>query len=542
LGDSDNFCTFAPMFVRKKKNGTGTISVVVVDKSSGSFKEIKNFGVVNSEEEANALCADAHEWISTYGGQQVLDFGKTEVQERELEETARAFANIDSVFMNAPQLILDPIYDSIGFNRIPDDILRHLVIARICQPMSKLATVDYLKSHFDEDYSLDKIYYYMDKLYNTQQELVQDISVEHTRRILGGRIGIVFYDCTTIYFESFIRDDMCEPGFSKDGKTKENQVVIGLLVSAGGYPLAYSVFCGSQYEGFTMIPMVDDFVKRFNLTDYVVVADSGLMTRKNLMLLQKGNYKYILGARIRNEAKDVREWILSQEKKKDVFYEFAKSYAIPCTNSDGSVSTLTVNERLIVTYSEERAKKDADNRKRGVERLRKTFASGKIKKESLNRRGYNKFLEITKDVGIAINEEKVADDAKWDGWKGYITNTELEAKDVVSQYRGLWVVERAFRITKGNLEVRPVFHFTHRRIEAHICICFIAYKVYKELERIMKLMKFPLSVDKALEIAKTIPTVTIRMPHNKKTQTQTLFLSEEPRELKPLFDLKNFFG
>lgn len=136
----------------------------------------------------------------------------------------------------------------------------------------------------------------------------------------------------------------------------------------------------------------------------------------------------------------------------------------------------------------------------------------------------------------------MADDAKWDGWKGYITNTELEAKDVVSQYRGLWVVERAFRITKGNLEVRPVFHFTHRRIEAHICICFIAYKVYKELERIMKLMKFPLSVDKALEIAKTIPTVTIRMPHNKKTQTQTLFLSEEQRELKPLFDLKFFFG
>lgn len=208
------------MFVRKKRNRTGTISVVVVDKSNG-FKEVKNFGVASTDEEADVLCMRAREWIHTYGGQQVIDFGRNTVQDRELEETERAFANIDSVFMNAPQLILNPIYDSIGFNRIPDEVLRHLVLARICQPMSKLATVDYLKSHFNEDTSLDQIYYYMDKLYNTQQEVVQRISVEHTRHILGGCIGIVFYDCTTLYFESFVRDKLCEPGFSKDGKSKE---------------------------------------------------------------------------------------------------------------------------------------------------------------------------------------------------------------------------------------------------------------------------------------------------------------------------------
>ena len=218
------------MFVRKKKNRTGTISVVVVDKSHGGYKEVKNFGVVSSAEEADVLSMRAREWISAYGGQQVLDLGRNDVQERELKDAEQAFANIDSVFMNAPQMILNPIYDSIGFNRIPDEVLRHLVIARICQPMSKLATVDYLKSHFDEDTSLDQIYYYMDKLYNTQRELVQQISFEHTRKVLGGCVGIVFYDCTTLYFESFIRDKLCEPGFSKDGKSKENQRVIGLLV------------------------------------------------------------------------------------------------------------------------------------------------------------------------------------------------------------------------------------------------------------------------------------------------------------------------
>lgn len=382
----------------------------------------------------------------------------------------------------------------------------------------------------------------MDKLHSSQQELVQQISVAHTRRILGGNIGIVFYDCTTIYFESFIHDKLCEPGYSKDGKTKENQIVIGLLVSAGGYPLAYSIFCGSQYEGFTMLPVVEDFVTRFNLKDFVVVADSGLMTKKNITLLQSGRYKYILGARIRNEAKTVREWILSREKEEGVFHEYEKRHSIPDTDSEDSKAMRTVKERLIITYSGDRAKKDADNRKRGVARLKKTFESGIVKKESLNRRGYNKFLEITRDVGITINEEKVEEDVRWDGWKGYITNTDMPAKEVVRQYHELWVVERAFRITKGNLEVRPVFHFTARRIEAHICICFIAYKVYKEWERIMKLMKFPMSVDKVLEIAKTIPTVTMRMPHNGTTQTQTLFLTDEQRHIKPLFDLKKFLG
>ena len=93
-----------------------------------------------------------------------------------------------------------------------------------------------------------------------------------------------------------------------------------------------------------------------------------------------------------------------------------------------------------------------------------------------------------------------------------------------------------------SLEMRPIFHFTERRIEAHICICFIAYKVYKELERILKKMKFPLSVDKVLEIAKTIPTVTMKLPYHQQKQTRTLFLTDEHRSIKQVFDLKDYFG
>ncbi|MDR3118912.1 MAG: IS1634 family transposase [Mediterranea sp.] len=264
------------MFVRKKKNRSGSISIVVVDKSNGKFKEIQCFGSAKSEFEVAALYLKARLWMEEYGGQQLLDFTEPDLKMQEAIETKRMLSKVDSVLINGTQLLLNRIYDGIGFNRIEDDILRHLVIARISQPASQLATVAYLKSYYDEDLELNWIYKYMDRLYATRRELIQQISVEHSLKILGGRIGIVFYDVTTLYFETGRQDILRQPGFSKDGKNKESQIELGLLVSAGGYPLSYSVFCGSQYEGRTMIPVIDNFIQRFSLTDFVIVADSGL--------------------------------------------------------------------------------------------------------------------------------------------------------------------------------------------------------------------------------------------------------------------------
>ena len=224
------------MFPRKKKNRTGTISVVVIDKSHG-YKEVKNFGVVKTEAEADALYDKAVQWIRTAHGQSEIDFAGSTVMQAERLEVERVLNNISSVILDGPRQILGQVYDSIGFNRIRDDVLRHLVIVRICQPLSKSATADYLKSYFHEDVSLDQIYRYMDKLYNRQRELVQQISVEHTRRILGGSIGLMFYDVSSLYFETGIQDELRTNGFSKDGKTSESQIILGLLVSADGSPL-----------------------------------------------------------------------------------------------------------------------------------------------------------------------------------------------------------------------------------------------------------------------------------------------------------------
>jgi len=269
--------------------------------------------------------------------------------------------------------------------------------------------------------------------------------------------------------------------------------------------------------------VVEDFVQRFNLDDFIVVADSGLMNQSNIALLESGNYKYIIGARIKNESNEIKTWALSLAKQDGEFNETRKGLA-----------------RLIVGYSENRAKKDRYNREKGIKRLEKAYRSGNIIKENINKRGYNKFLEISNNVKVTISRDKIEQDEKWDGLKAYLTNTGLPKKEVYEQYSGLWSIERAFRITKGTLEMRPMFHFTPKRIEAHVCICFVAYKVYKELERVLKISHVNMSVDRVLDIAKTITTIKINLPISGNTLTQTMLLTQRHKSIAQLFD-ENFW-
>jgi transposase len=506
------------MFIRKKLNKSGIVSVQVINKSSGRYKVRKTIGSSSDPDLTERLVKEGEKWIENYLGQMDM-FSYLDKQEEEKRVINLLLSNIENILINGSQIILDKVYKSIGFDKINDDVLKHIVISRLSQPMSKSATVEYLKAYFDEDIHYQKIYRYMDQLDGQVQEEIQKISVEHTRKILGDQIGLIFYDVTTLYFESNKKDDLREVGFSKDGKHSHVQVVLGLLVSKGGYPLSYSLFNGSQFEGYTMLPVVEDFITRFKLKDFVIVADSGLMSKTNIELLDSAGYKYIIGARIKSESQQIKRWILSLDKSTGTFYEHNKEKG-----------------RLIVGYSEKRAKMDAYNREKGLSRLRKAFKSGKITKENINKRGYNKFLDITQGIEVSINQQKVKEDEQWDGLKGYFTNTDLPAKEVYESYRGLWVIENAFRVTKGTIQLRPMFHFTPKRIKAHVAICFVAYKVYKELERILKTKQIELSPDKVIDIAKTITTIKIKLPISGEIMTRTMMITERQQSIAELIE------
>lgn len=227
------------MFIRKKRNPSGVISVQVIDKSLGKYKVIKTIGSSSDDDEVKSLFEKGKRWVSNYKGEQDI-FELATKQKEESHVLDYLLSNVENILLNGAQILVDKVYKSVGFDQIDDEILKQLVTVRLCQPLSKSATVEYLKSHFDQDVELHKIYRYLDKLHDTLQEKIQQISVSHTRKILGDNIGLLFYDVTTLYFEIEKSDDLRETGFSKDGKHSQPQIVLGLLVSRQGYPLSYS--------------------------------------------------------------------------------------------------------------------------------------------------------------------------------------------------------------------------------------------------------------------------------------------------------------
>ena len=477
--------------------------MVVVDKSRGRYRELHTVGIAMDESEIATLRQKGLEWIRQHelAVHPELDLYGEERRacEQEIEITKRVVSNIDNILINGAELILDRVFDRIGFNRIEDDVFRKLVQSRLSFPASKAATVEYLKNYYDEDLYLSRIYRYLDKLNDSHKHLVQDISVHHTMRILGGHIGVMFYDVTTLYFETDRQDDLRKTGFSKEGRHSNPQIILGLLVSLDGYPLAYCIHEGNKYEGHTMLPVIREFVARYSLDDFIVVADSGLMTGANINELEAEGCKYIIGSRIKNEPEDIKRQILSFDKANGVIHEIDKGGG----------------RRLLIGYADRRAQKDVHNRDKGILRLEKAYRSGRLSKENINRRGYNKFLDMEGNTTVSINYDRIQEDERWDGLKGYLTNTDIPTSDVVTVYHNLWNVEKAFRIAKSKIEIRPMFHFTRRRIEAHICICFVALKVYKELERLLKLSDIKMSVDKVINMAKTVTTISVYMPQNK---------------------------
>jgi len=514
------------MFVKKKKNRSGSVSIVVVEKRGKYYKEHCTIGVTSDEIEISKYVQQGKIWIHNYKKQYQpeLDLYHGGDAAEEEESTLRFLSNIENILLNGSQLILDKVFDRIGFNRIEDDIFRQLVLSRLSSPGSKAATVEYLKNHFDDDLNLTRLYRYLDKLNNGLKDLIQDISISHTLQILGGNIGVLFYDVTTLYFEADREDDLRKHGFSKEGKHSNPQIILGLLVSLDGYPLSYSIHEGNKYEGHTMLPIIREFVNKHNLSDFVVVADSGLMTESNLSQMEELGYKYIIGARIKTESKSVKQWILSQPKIDRQMVEMDKGNG----------------RRLLVGYTEDRARKDANNRQKGVRRLERMYKRGTLSKKHINKRGYNKFLSIDNNVQVTINYDKIAEDTAWDGLKGYLTNTHLPMESIYKAYHNLWNVELAFRIAKSKIEIRPIFHFTRRRIEAHISICFVALKVYKELDRILKMSDINMSVDKVLNMAKTITTIHVKLPLTNQIISKTMIMKRHKR-IEQLFN-ENFWG
>ena len=505
------------MFIRHKRNKSGSISIQVIDKSKGKYKVLRTIGSSSDSEEIELLCQKAQKAITELTQQPELSFNKLE----ELQYADTFINAIQTFSLIGPELLLGKIFDEIGFNKIEDDLFRHLVITRLVYPVSKLKTTDYLFKYKGIEVSVYSIYRYLDKLQKHQLEEIKQISLEHTLKLFENKISIVFYDVTTLYFEAKDADDFRKMGFSKDGKHSQPQIVLGLLVSEAGYPLDYDLFEGDKYEGDTLLPIIEHFRTKHKPEQLIVVADAGLLSNKNIQGLIDKQYQYILGARIKNENEVVTQQILSAK------LDDGQSCII--NREDGS--------RLVLSYKKSRAINDKKNRTKGIESLEKKVKSGKLTKQNINNKGYNKYLKIEGEAKIGIDYEKYKADEVWDGLKGYRTNTSLSKEEVIKQYHQLWAIEKTFRISKTDLEIRPIYHQLKRRIEAHICISFAACKIYKELERQLKEKQSKLSPEKVIDILKTIYEVTFETPFSKNIYNRLIVKTQQQRQILDLFNL-----
>ena len=501
------------MFIRQKKNKSGVISIQVIDKSSGKYKLLKTIGSSSELNQIGKLLLEAQNYIKEIKKLNEFDFSNSN------QLIQNVLENITALKLSGIDLVLGKIFNEIGFNKIEDSLFKDLVLYRLVYPKSKLKTTEYLYRFSQKQYSEDDIYRYMDKLYNKQKETVQQLSFDHTQFVLGTEISVVFYDVTTIYFESDNEDELRKTGFSKEGKHQNPQIVLGLLVSKNGYPLAYDIFEGNKFEGHTMLPVIDAFKDKYNLNQLVIIADSGLLSSNNIEELQEKKYEFILGARIKSENKSIKEKILALKLK----------------NGESEIIEKE-NLKLIITYSDSRAKKDKQNREKGLKKLEKQIKTGKLTKASINNRGYNKYLKLQGEIKVVIDKDKFIQDAKWDGLKGYITNAMLSKDEILENYNHLWQIEKAFRTAKTDLKIRPIYHRKKQRIEAHICLTFVAYKVYKELERQLKLKKSNLSPEKVIEILQSIFQIEIKNPINNETIKQNILITEEHKLIQKLFD------
>ncbi|NQT66196.1 MAG: IS1634 family transposase [Actinobacteria bacterium] len=498
------------MFVRVKTspNSVGKSVQIVQSVRKGeriTQKIVRHIGMAYDEDELKKLksLAQSIKLKLEAGGQEFLfkpeeivklgDSGKKYkdsdyiVNVKNLKEEQRRVSGIHDVY---GKLFLDLGYDKViarpSRNKATVDIFKNIVLARVTNPVSKMATVDLLEEDFGVTLDLDRVYRMMDDLDEPAIERLKKITYQNTLNLFGTKIDVIFYDATTVYFESFEEDSLKRNGFSKDHKHNQPQVLLVLMVTTDGLPVDYEIFPGDIFEGHMLIPALTKIRKKYDIDSVVFVADSAMLLDDNIKCLEdleEHNLSYIVGARLKNMAAPLKEKILDGRNYRRV-------------KTDHSIAEISDGDRkVIVSYSESRARKDASDRKKAVAKLIKKLDRSASAK-SLSNHGYRKYLKVEGKSKLSLDETKIATDAKWDGLHGVVTNSDLPPASVLSKYNDLWNVEAAFRVTKHDLAVRPVYHWKPRRIKAHIGICFAAYALVKHLEYRVRLQYKKLSIEK----------------------------------------------
>lgn len=367
-----------------------------------------------------------------------------------------------------------------GFVTLKDNILIDLTIMRVFEPASKLRSLTLLSKYFSINHSELTLYRHLRRFPSLKQSVEEKI-VAVAQKEFGFDFSFVLYDVTTLYFETVRTDTLRKPGFSKDNKSRESQIVIGLMVTREGFPVSYEVFAGNTFEGTTFLPSILAFKALHNIKTLTIVADAAMLSLDNMQKLADHGLTYIVGARLGNIGAELLHAIDTGLTRVDM----------------QTMRTTTPLGDLVLGFSKKRYTKDLSEMKKQIERAKRQVEfPGKIRRA--------KFVSAMGGE-VTLNEELIASRTNLLGVKGYYTNlTSVSDDDIIAHYHSLWHVEHAFRIAKSDIASRPIFHHKEVSIRAHILVCVMALAISKYIE-----IKTNRSIRSVLDLCRSITDATL---------------------------------
>jgi len=509
------------IYARKLSKKRTAVMVRESYRENGKVKTriLKYFGISHSEEELKKLKEKAYYEKKKLTGKIKKPI---KVNLSKLTEKDRVTEGFHDVF--------EKLFDELGletcFSKVRYNQLKDVIIARIANPTSKLHTSKILKKDFQKKLSEDQIYNLMDKMIEKEDDIKAKIFESTQRFTPNEAINILYFDVTTLYFESQKPDELKEFGYSKDGKKGEVQVVLALATNEHGLPIGYHLFPGNTAEVKTLLKSLSAWKKIVPIKNVRIIADRAMMSENNLSEIEESNNHYVIAAKLKAMPKILKTEILKMNEtnsSKHVIKEF--SYK---------------GRRLIVEYSPERAIKDKSDRERLIQKIKTKIGLKTKTRKLITNNGYLKYMDEEKKGEVVFNEDKIKEETLWDGLHGIITNDfKADAKELRAQYKRLWVIEESFRINKHSLSMRPIYHFKPKRIKAHILLCYLAFSLYRSLQMKLKLNNLSMSLERVREELAHIQASILEDPKTGEMYRMPSSLTKEMKLIYKMLEIRH---
>lgn len=492
--------------IRTTKTASGAIAVQIVFYKNRKLIVARHIASAHTAEQLKAAKMSAQKWIEKVSNQPPLFPDQKNISNNLIPLQKCRYLGFRYYFLYETFV---RVFAYFKIRALRQNLLTNLAIMRIVEPTSKLQALWLIKEYFGIRHSR-KCFYEMLPKTGALKDRIETKVLAIAKKELNFDFSLVFYDVTTLYFESSQSDDFRKTGFSKDNKPQQPQILVALIVNKEGFPVAYEIFEGSKFEGHTLIPVITAFKRKHKIKTATVVADAAMLSLDNIKQLTDNHLCYIVGVRTGNLPISLIRIISSKLGQRD----------------GASLRFATNHGTLICDFSLKRYRKDKQEMERQIKKAKNLLKEPWAIKRT-------KFLKNKNNIGYALNIELIQKTKLLLGIKGYYTNlgSEVSNTDIISHYRNLWHVEQAFRIAKSDLKIRPIYHFKRYAIEAHVLICFMALAVSKYME-----IKTGRSIKSMNKLFKSVTDARIL---NTLTNKEIILRSDLSEELKQILSKLN---